>query len=314
MVLLALTIAFAQSGSSQEILDREVLWTVSGDGQKCVLLSQDLRAPFQSWRPAPSHTRVEKGIFGLANPSAPDQLVLFFASKALCARARRTFTQPKPPMEPVAAPGPGGNSRDISLERAKSQALAIALEESLFCACRSSEEPCASGALEQALVVPIRAFGPAFAEWRDGDAECRTAGHAIRGRRCAERASTNFRRMRGDLYNIATQGRGAAYLERAFDESRSEECVVDRQRGNVRPAHRMQGRLARVYLYMNDTYGEWFPLSGATLARLRAWDAAHPPNPKECGWAAKVSEVQGNTHALWTVPCARFGALAPSGE
>ena len=52
-------------------------------------------------------------------------------------------------------------------------------------------------------VVPAENFGRAFPEWREGAPACvDSRGRAYKGRRCAEKASAEFRRMESDLYNL----------------------------------------------------------------------------------------------------------------
>ena len=60
-----------------------------------------------------------------------------------------------------------------------------------------------AGKVEWEHVVPAENFGQAFAEWREGDAQCvDNRGKAFKGRKCAEKASREYRLMQADLYNL----------------------------------------------------------------------------------------------------------------
>ena len=60
-----------------------------------------------------------------------------------------------------------------------------------------------AGKVEWEHVVPAENFGQAFAEWREGDAQCvDNKGKAFKGRKCAEKASREYRLMQADLYNL----------------------------------------------------------------------------------------------------------------
>lgn len=52
-------------------------------------------------------------------------------------------------------------------------------------------------------VVPAENFGRTFVEWREGDSKCVTKqGKSYKGRRCANKASKEYRLMQSDLYNL----------------------------------------------------------------------------------------------------------------
>ena len=52
-------------------------------------------------------------------------------------------------------------------------------------------------------VVPAENFGRFFSEWRDGSPECvDSKGRSFKGRKCAEKASREYRFMQADLYNL----------------------------------------------------------------------------------------------------------------
>lgn len=57
--------------------------------------------------------------------------------------------------------------------------------------------------LEWEHVVPAEAFGKSFKEWMEGHPSCvEKSGKPFKGRKCAEKASLEFRFMESDMYNL----------------------------------------------------------------------------------------------------------------
>lgn len=115
-----------------------------------------------------------------------------------------------------------------------------------------------AGKVEWEHVVPAENFGQAFAEWREGDAQCvDNRGKAFKGRKCAEKASREYRLMQADLYNLypAVGAVNALLPELQFPDAagRGKRFRIVRnedlgQEGRAR-RHARGGRLPHVQVY-----------------------------------------------------------------
>lgn len=51
-------------------------------------------------------------------------------------------------------------------------------------------------------MVPAEHFGRTFSEWREGHSSCvNSKGKDFKGRRCTEKANTEYGYMQSDMYN-----------------------------------------------------------------------------------------------------------------
>ncbi|MEO0815309.1 MAG: hypothetical protein AAFY60_20785, partial [Myxococcota bacterium] len=183
-----------------DVLERDELFSVRGDGRACASVPASDRGLFTSWKLDPERTREQRGIFGLYNPASPDQLVLFFAERDVCEQALRTFTEKslieadpvaELPIDEAKVQTLVGNPRDINASEALLDAEKLVLypERSLWCACpivqasMRCEFEGASREVVLAPVVPVRAFGPTFEAWKSGDERCTKRGRTFSGRR-----------------------------------------------------------------------------------------------------------------------------------
>ncbi|MEM6732678.1 MAG: endonuclease [Myxococcota bacterium] len=309
--------------TAEDVLNKVELFSVRGDGRSCGMLAEQDRAMFRGWKLDEERTSEERGIFGLYNPSAQEQLVLFFASGETCAEvlgvleARELITSPDDgalgaSANPDDDPTVQGNPRDLSASDAREEAQSLGLfpSSSLWCACDVTGDPslsCQHGGerreVSYAPVVPVRVYGPTFEPWRQGATECQRRGQTFSGRRCADRVSLEFRRMVSDLYNWAPQMIRASYLDRDLRPPLSAACEENARAGTLRPAKTNAGPIARAYLYMHRTYPSHVPIEPALMNVLERWHRENPPSAEECAHGAKIKARQGNANPLLDGAC-----------
>lgn len=140
-------------------------------------------------------------------------------------------------------------------------------------------------------IMPAWVFGHQLQCWQDG------------GRENCTKTSEAFRRMEGDLYNLAPaigEVNGDRSNYRFMDAGNTDlrgqygECRfrVDFKERRAYPADYAKGEIARAYLYMADRYG--LKLSSRERQMMEAWHRAFPVSDWELVRAARIEKYQGN--------------------
>ena len=159
-------------------------------------------------------------------------------------------------------------------------------------------------------IVPAENFGPTFTEWREGDTECvNNKGKNYKGRRCANKASKEYRLMQSDLYNLYP-AIGAVNAMRSnynftllpWAESDFGACQMKIDNKKAEPPIQARGRIARTYLYMEQKYPR-YNMSKSQRKLMHAWDKLHPVNNWECLRASRIEKIQGNTNSIVSTRC-----------
>ena len=194
----------------------------------------------------------------------------------------------------------------VNFRQAKRMLPAIyaGLERSFYCGCRyEGREPDRASCgyiplrddtrarrIEWEHVVPAAWLGRGRECWEGQPAACRRANGTQRsGRSCCRRIDAEFRAMEGDLHNLVP-AIGELNLRRsdfAFgyvdgEEREYGECdfeISDAAPRIVEPRPEIRGDIARIHLYMAETYG--VPLEPEYLAMLNEWNAEDPVSPVE---------------------------------
>lgn len=172
-----------------------------------------------------------------------------------------------------------------------------------------------AGKVEWEHVVPAENFGQAFAEWREGDAQCvDNRGKAFKGRKCAEKVSREYRLMQADLYNLYPAIGAVNALRQNYnfqmlpgekpDFGSCEMKIADRK---AEPPVRARGQIARTYKYMADAYGPRYKMSRQQVQLMDAWDKMYPVDQWECTRAKRVERLQGNENMFVKSPCQQAG-------
>ncbi|WP_414811592.1 endonuclease [Photobacterium profundum] len=159
-------------------------------------------------------------------------------------------------------------------------------------------------------VVPAENFGRTFIEWRDGDTQCvNNKGKAYKGRRCANKASKEYRLMQSDLYNLfpAIGSVNAARSNYNFTMLPAEpadfgSCQVKIDNRKAEPPIAARGRIARTYLYMEQSYSR-YRMSKSQRQLMAAWDKQFPVSAWECKRAERIEKLQGNVNNVLKTRC-----------
>lgn len=171
-----------------------------------------------------------------------------------------------------------------------------------------------SGKVEWEHAVPAENFGRAFVEWRDGDPQCLdNRGNLFKGRKCAEKVNIKYRRMQADMYNLfpaigAVNALRSNKQYSALPGSTSTfgSCPAKIDGRRFEPPDRAKGQVARVALYMADSYPQ-YQLSRQQRQLFTAWDKLFPVDIWECTRSKRIEKLQGNENTRVKVPCQRAG-------
>ncbi len=160
--------------------------------------------------------------------------------------------------------------------------------------------------IEWEHIVPASRFGKTRACWTEGDPACTTKkGKAYKGRRCCSKVDAEFKRMEADLHNLVPAvgelngDRSNFRLAVIEGEDRTYgacDFEIDHSRKVAEPMAETRGDIARIYLYMQDTYG--MPLTDAEIEMFNQWMADDPVSEEEQLRDVRIHEIQGNTNPL----------------
>lgn len=166
--------------------------------------------------------------------------------------------------------------------------------------------------LEWEHVVPAEAFGHSFKEWREGANRCVHNGKRFKGRKCAQN-NPEFSRMEADLYNLWPEVGELNGLRNNFSmaELGAEKsgqgdfggCKAKIEDRKFEPMPAAKGRVARVYLYMDQAYPGRGIVSEKNRKLFEAWDKLHPADEWECQRAKKIEKIQGNENPILKQRC-----------
>lgn len=168
-----------------------------------------------------------------------------------------------------------------------------------------------TGKVEWEHVVPAENFGQAFAEWREGDAQCvDNRGKAFKGRKCAEKVNKDYRYMQADMYNLYPAIGAVNALRQNYnfqmlpgekpDFGSCEMKIADRK---AEPPIRSRGQIARTYKYMADAYAPRYRMSRQQTQLMDAWDKMYPVDAWECTRARRIERLQGNENPFVKERC-----------
>ncbi|WP_160061057.1 endonuclease [Psychromonas sp. L1A2] len=164
--------------------------------------------------------------------------------------------------------------------------------------------------IEWEHAVPAENFGRTFKEWRDGDALCvNSKGKEFKGRRCAEKVNVEYRYMQADMFNLypAIGAVNALRSNYNFTMQPSEEsdfgsCEMKIADRKAEPPARARGRIARTYLYMDETYSR-YNMSRQQKQLMNAWDKMYPVDSWECLRVKRISKLQNSKNNIVQSRC-----------
>ena len=168
--------------------------------------------------------------------------------------------------------------------------------------------------IEWEHIVPAENFGRAFAEWRDGDPLCvDKRGRAFKGRKCAEKASMEYRRMQADMHNLAPAIGAVNALRRNYAFALLPGvgntfgiCPMKIGGKRAEPPEAARGMSARTYKYMAREYPR-YTMGGPAEKLMNAWDRMYPPDVWECARARRIAKIQGNSNEVTEARCRELG-------
>ena len=165
--------------------------------------------------------------------------------------------------------------------------------------------------IEWEHVVPAENFGKLFSEWTEGHFKCLTKnGNQYKGRKCANKMNEDFKYMAADLYNLFPTIGSVNALRSNYDfdildsNIRSDfgSCDMRIDSKKAQPPEQSRGRIARAYLYMENTYN-LYEMTTPQRNLMISWDKEYPVSPWECIRAQRIKEIQGNSHFIYEKKC-----------
>ncbi len=164
--------------------------------------------------------------------------------------------------------------------------------------------------IEWEHIVPAENFGRTFTEWRNGHKQCvNSKGKAFKGRKCAEKVNTEYRYMQADMFNIypaigAVNALRSNYNFTMLPAAQSDfgSCKMKIDNRKAEPPEAARGRIARTYLYMEDTYKR-YSMSKSQRKLMNAWDKMYPVDVWECARANKISKLQKSDNNIVKSQC-----------
>lgn len=164
--------------------------------------------------------------------------------------------------------------------------------------------------IEWEHVVPAQNFGRSFIEWREGDPACVSSkGEAFKGRKCASKLNKEYRYMQSDMYNLfpaigSVNALRSNYNFVAMVNSGSDfgSCAMKIDKRKVEPTDGSKGRIARTYMYMDETYPR-YKMSKQQKQLMTAWDQLHPTTLWECERYKRIKSIQKNENNIMAKRC-----------
>lgn len=117
----------------------------------------------------------------------------------------------------------------------------------------------------------------------------------------------NYRRITSDLHNIVPADarleleRRNAKFEALPDSIQPDACGLKRSFQIIEPPDALKGDIARVLLYMSETYN--LPIMG-NLHQIKEWSRIDPPSPEEIDRNLRIKNIQGNENRFVSNPAA----------
>jgi deoxyribonuclease-1 len=159
-------------------------------------------------------------------------------------------------------------------------------------------------------VVPAENFGRTFIEWRDGNKQCvNNKGKPYKGRKCADKTNKEYRLMQADMFNLYPAIGAVNALRSNYNftmlpniKSNFGSCAMKIDSRKAEPPIIARGKIARSYLYMEDTYKR-YSMSKSQRQLMNAWDKTYPVDEWECTRALKITVLQASKNNVVKSRC-----------
>jgi len=158
--------------------------------------------------------------------------------------------------------------------------------------------------IEAEHVMPAHHFGQSRECWRNTEKVC---GKKMSGRKCCEDKDPLFEAAHNDLHNLfpavgEVNGDRSNYSWGMIPGEKREygtcNIEVDSSIRRAEPPDTVKGDIARVYFYMEHTYG--FNLSKQDRQLFTAWAKEDPPDDWEYERNRRITEIQGRGNPFIT--------------
>ncbi|WP_413473472.1 endonuclease EndA [Shewanella baltica] len=143
--------------------------------------------------------------------------------------------------------------------------------------------------IEWEHIVPAWEFGHQLQCWQKG------------GRKNCADNSNEFNKMEADMHNLVpaigeVNGDRSNFRFSQWNGKADQygQCtmVVDFKNRQAQPPVNARGKIARTYLYMQQTYG--LKIASSQLKLFKAWDKTYPVDTIECKRDSAIAQTQGN--------------------
>lgn len=159
--------------------------------------------------------------------------------------------------------------------------------------------------LEWEHIMPAHHFGQHRLCWREPI--CRKQnGKTYKGRNCCRKVDPTFVKMEADLHNLVPEigelnGLRSNYRFGVLPYVKPGqfgmcEFKIDEKSRRVEPKADTRGMIARIYLYMANTYQ--IPLSDSQKKLFEAWNNQYPASSWEKERNEKIYQLQGNRNTF----------------
>jgi len=155
--------------------------------------------------------------------------------------------------------------------------------------------------LEWEHIVPVSRMASHLPCWKNKLCS-KERGGSYGGRNCCREIDPAFVKMEADLHNLVPEIGELNACRSNFrfgmlpfvKPGQFGECSIkiDKETRRVEPDVQVRGMIARVYLYIEQTYH--LRLSDSQLQLFRAWNKLYPPEPWEIERDRRIYLIQGN--------------------
>jgi deoxyribonuclease I len=154
-------------------------------------------------------------------------------------------------------------------------------------------------------VVPAENFGRHFGQWRMGDPNCVKKNKFYKGRKCARKMAEKFRLMEADPFNLVpaigevNQARSNfRFAELPGEEKSFGICDFKISQRRVAPRQEIKGDIARIYYYMEKTYGLKL-IANSQVKLFEAWNKIDPIDDWECKRIKRIRSFHPESTGVW---------------
>lgn len=170
--------------------------------------------------------------------------------------------------------------------------------------------------LEWEHIVPAHAFGQSFIEWRNSEKICgykKTKSGKLKkisSRKCASKKNKLFKAMEADIYNLVPAIGSVNALRSNFSMSEiggtkklicNTELVISNRK--IMPPSNRKGDIARIYMYMDQTYPGRGIISKKNRSLFKKWNDLDPVDKYECSLYRKKLVYQKNINPVLDKKC-----------